>query len=466
MSERPDADSTEADPVTELRDDTTPEELQAPAVTPAAVGPGQPGLDRRPFAIAQDTRPTYFDHYWAKVPVWAQVLLVWVIGRVVTTALLQVFAANQAQTWQTPAHPDLWTFQSIWDGEWYRRIAEGGYPSVLPRNDEGRVTENAWAFMPVFPFLVRGIMLLTGLPFQVVGVLVSLAAGLAATYLFHRLLCTVVDRSTAMFATVLFSIAPLSPMLQIAYAESLQLMFVALLLVLLVERRWAVMAPVIVLASFTRPTGLAWALTLGLYLVYRWWQDRRGRDHFPRGEQLEVVGVTTLSVVAGFGWLLIAWIVTGDFHAYLDTELAWRSHYTGPGELVPFTAWFHGAHFWVGFFGGEAFADGSPARLIGGIVVTLVVIAAVAGALAAPVMKRLGIEVRIWLASYFLYLLAVFFPQSSTFRLLLPMFPALGVVALPRSPVYRVVAVAVSVLGQICWLYWMWYVIGHDWTPP
>ena len=48
--------------------------------------------------------------------------------------------------------------------------------------------------------------------------------------------------------------------------------------------------------------------------------------------------------------------------------------------------------------------------------------------------ERDGVDVRFWLASYALYLLAVFFPQSSTFRLLVPMFPLLGVVAQPRLP--------------------------------
>ena len=43
-----------------------------------------------------------------------------------------------------------------------------------------------------------------------------------------------------------------------------------------------------------------------------------------------------------------------------------------------------------------------------------------------PAVKRLGVDLRFWVASYALYLLAVFFPQSSTFRLLMPMFPLLG----------------------------------------
>ncbi|MFD0997436.1 mannosyltransferase family protein [Pseudoclavibacter chungangensis] len=409
-------------------------------------------MDRTPFTVSHDTRQTYAGYYWSKLPLWLQIVVVYVASRLLATTIMLAFAANQDDTWQTSARPGLVEFSNLWDAQWYERIATGGYPSELPRNDEGRVTENAWAFMPVYPMLVRIGMLLTGLPFGVVAMTLSLVFGLVSAFLFHRLMTTVLDRSTAMFATVLYCIAPLSPMLQVGYAESLQMCFVSALLICLVERRWALMAPLVVLASFTRPSGLAWALTLGLYFLYRWWRLRRDGLEFPRRDVVALLGLGALSVLAGFGWLLVAWLVTGDFHAYLDTELAWRAHYTGPGELVPFTAWYHAGEFWIGG--------------VAGIVTVTVVLLAMAVLLALPIMRRLGIEIRLWLVSYVLYLVAVFFPQSSVFRLFMPIFPVLGVLALPRSPLVRVLLVAGSIVGQLVWITWCWYVIGHDWTPP
>jgi hypothetical protein len=64
------------------------------------------------------------------------------------------------------------------------------------------------------------------------------------------------------------------------------------------------------------------------------------------------------------------------------------------------------------------------------------------------------------------YLLAVFFPQSSTWRILLPIAPLLGIVALPRSRLYRVVVVVLFLVLQWVWLDWCWWVDGYDWTPP
>ena len=57
-----------------------------------------------------------------------------------------------------------------------------------------------------------------------------------------------------------------------------------------------------------------------------------------------------------------------------------------------------------------------------------------------------------WSTSYALYLLAVFFPQSSTFRILAPLFPLLGAFALPRARWYRWGIVVLFLALQVGWL--------------
>ena len=159
----------------------------------------------------------------------------------------------------------------------------------------------------------------------------------------------------------------------------------------------------------------------------------------------------------GVAWLLIAWGMTGSFTAYTDTELAWRASYIGYTELVPFTPWFQAAVWWANWWQVPAWL------VIGGLVVLIVWVAV---CLFLPPVRRLGVDIRFWLASYSLYLLAVFFPQSSTFRLLMPLFPALGALAVPRSRVYRVALVVVFILGQWAWIHVAWWVDGYDWSPP
>ncbi|PJJ62263.1 hypothetical protein [Compostimonas suwonensis] len=387
---------------------------------------------------------------YRRTPWWAKVLAIFVIARALTTVMLLVLASVQGENAWTGASPGYFDYATLWDGRWYNIVAGWGYPSELPMTDDGHVAENAWAFMPAYPGIVSALMFLTGLPWGVAAVIVSVVFGLGTALLFYKLMAKVLEPQAALFSVVLLCVAPVSPLMQLAYAESMFLFLIALALYLLLERRYWLLFPVLAVMAFTRPGALAFALALALHVVYRWFT--RARDPFPVRERVAAASATVFSGIMGVAWLLIAWAVTGDFSAYTDTELAWRSAYIGYVDLVPFTAWFQGGNWWLH----------GPL----GSVVVAVLILGFAALLFTPIVKRLGVDLRFWIASYALYLLAVFFPQSSTFRLLAPLFPLLGAIALPKSAVYRVAVVIVSLALQLGWLLICWGVDGRDWTPP
>jgi hypothetical protein len=380
----------------------------------------------------------------------ARILVIFIASRLVTTGLMLWFAARQQPNAWTGASPSYADFATLWDGHWYFIIALSGYPSDLPVNDSGQVGENAWAFMPVYPAIVRAVMEVTGQEFAVVAVVVSVVSAFAAALVFYRLMRLVLPEGTAMFSVVLFCFAPLSPILQVSYAESLHAFLLTVALYLLLRREYWTLAPIVAVMSLTRPSGLAFALALGLHVLHRWFTRRR--DPFPRREVVASVTVGAFSVLCGFAWLLVAAAVTGSITAYTDTELAWRAPYIGHRELVPLTPWILGAEFWL------------PG--VTGMLVLAVVVAAFVAFMFSPWVVRLGVDLRFWVASYALYLLAVFFPQSSTFRLLVPVFPLWGALAQPRSTVYRVAIVLACIAGQWGWIHIAWWVDGYDWTPP
>ena len=383
-------------------------------------------------------------------PWWAPVVAIWAASRLVTTSLVLALANVQGANAWTGARPLYADFANMWDGRWYNIVAVAGYPAVLPVTPTGEVAENAWAFMPGYPAIVRLLMELTGAQWAPTAVFVSLAFSLGTALLFYRVMRRVLDDGTALFSVVLFCVAPLSPLLQFGYAESIYLFFLTLALYLLLERRYVALFPVIAVMALTRPSGLAFALAMALHVGYRW--VTRRTDSFPLRERVLSASVAVFSGVMGLAWPIAAWAVTGSITAYTDTELAWRAPYIGYLELVPFTAWFQSGVWWLGM----------PL----GLIVVTALILAFAVFMVTPAVKRLGVDLRFWAASYALYLLAVFFPQSSTFRLLMPMFPLLGAVAQPRSPVYRIGIVLLFIAGQWGWLLIAWGVDGVDWTPP
>lgn len=379
------------------------------------------------------------------------VLAVFAASRVVSTAILLAFARAQPANGWTDAAPGYFEFANLWDGRWYERIAAAGYPEQLPRTDDGHITENAWAFMPVYPLVVRAVMLLTGFEWQLAAVAVSVLAGAGAALVFFVLMRQVLgDPDRALFAVALLCFGVVSPLFQVAYAESLHLLLLFTALLLVVRRRYLVLLPIVAMMAFTRPTGVPFALFLALHMGHRWW--RRREERFEKGEVVASVLATVVSGVCGLAWPAIAWAVTGSITAYTDTELAWRAPYIGWQPLVPFTAWVQGANWWLGI----------PL----GVIVLALVLIAFAGAMLSPWVRRLGVELRLWAVAYALYLLAVFFPQSSTLRLLLPMAPLVGALAIPRSRVWRGALVILVIAAQIGWVHLVWWVDGADWTPP
>jgi len=388
-------------------------------------------------------------------PWWVQVLVIFAASRVVTTIIMLVFAwLQQANPW-TGAHPDYFSFAQIWDGTWYHIVSLSGYPAHLPLDSAGHVEQNTWAFLPVYPFLCGAIVAVTGLPFSVVGVFVSVGFAAGTALVFYKILAPTLGHGTAMFSVVLFCFAPLSPILQVDYAESMQLFFLACALLYLTRRNYWVMLPYVAFMSFTKPTGLAFALALGLHVIVR--IVKRQDDPFPLREVVASVSATIAAGLLGYAWPFIAGAVTGVPDAYTATELSWRAPYVGWGGLVPFEPWIQGASWWLKWIGSTA--------TIGYLLLAAAVILFALLLFTKPV-KRLGVDLRIWIASWTIYLLAVFFPQSSVFRLFVPIFPILGAAAQPRSLAYRIGIVLLFVTGQIGWIYIAYWSNGYDWTPP
>lgn len=377
---------------------------------------------------------------FSRWPWYLQVLALWAAARLFSLAVLAAVARFQpAGPWWGPS-PTYWQFINIWDAEWYSRIYENGYPDAVPRDPAGKALENEWAFYALFPLLVRGLTTVTGLGWSVLAPIVAMAAGAAAALVIYRLFRLRAGRGTALWGVLFVAVFPVSPILQIPYAEALNLLLLAGALYLLVERRYLAAVPVVVLMCLSRPVGVPFALTVGLVLLIR--LARRRQAGFPAPEAWRLTALTAVAGAAALAWPALAWAGTGDLRAYTDTESAWRF-----GDLVPFKPWLTMAENLVG-------------PVFGPVLLAALLLAA-ALYLTSPPVRRLGLELQLWCASYLLYLLVFLNPQTSTFRLLLPLFPlALSAAWLSRSKAYRgTVAVAFLVL-QIVWVAWLW-----RWTP-
>lgn len=342
-----------------------------------------------------------------------------------------------------------------WDAQWYQRIAVDGYPTALPLTDVGEVAHNAWAFMPLYPWLATVVGAVLG-SWAAGGVAIALIAGLGCALVLRRLLLPTIGASASLWAVAFFACAPVAAMFQVAYPETLFLLLLMLGILCLRARAYAGMYAIVPAMAFLRPGVLAFALMLGLFGLWRW-RSRRA-ESLRKKEVVHLTALTALATALGLSWPLIAAGVTGQPDAYLQTELSWRRLWMGDeGGFAPFEGWFQAADYWFRAWGLD------PAWSSGAVIVVVVVAAAL---LVEPHIRRLGIEVRLWAASYLVYLLAVFLPQSSLLRLLFPLSPLWGAVAQPRSVAWRATILSGCVLGQGWWI-WSVYGLGDQfWHIP
>ncbi|SEF04025.1 hypothetical protein SAMN04489740_3945 [Arthrobacter alpinus] len=382
-----------------------------------------------------------------RAPWWLKVTLLYLAARLVSYAILLGAAWHAEESPWGGRQPDYLTFIDRWDAGWYERIFDGGYPTTIPRNENGTAQPNQWAFYPVFPLLARGLSAITGLGWPAAGAIVATAAGLGAALMIYVLFKNFASPGTALWGVAFFAMFPISPVLQVPYAESLGVFFLAAALHFLIRGNYWASLPMVVLLCLSRPAGVPFAAVVLLHLLLRW----QKRQPFPARDVVAGTVLLLASGVMAFAWMLIAWWVTGERTAYTDTETAWRG-----SELVLFKPWFDAGVDLVGPLWGPVL----PVLFVG--------LAALY--LNSRAVRLIGLELRIWCAMYMLYLLAVLHPQSSTFRMLLPLFPlALAAAFISRSRAYRWSVLVMFTLLQVVWVVWLWQFsaisTGQAWPP-
>ncbi|HET9020692.1 MAG TPA: hypothetical protein VFN34_02320 [Ornithinibacter sp.] len=345
-------------------------------------------------------------------------LVVYLVSRVV--ALLALWLA--AAWFQNPAgvghaDPALGDMFGLWDGVWYERIVRDGYPVPLPVDaDTGRVTYSAWAFYPLYPYLVKGVML-TGVSFTMAGGLLNLVLGGLAAVLVWSVLRSGVhaDRQPqrdrlALVAACLWCFYPTTAVMLKPYTEALAAALVAGALLLLVRRRYLLVAAVSVPLGLTRGVAPALGCAAVIHLVVRWREDRAAGVRPLHGQRASAVVMLGALGVSAVAWPAIAGLVTGVPTAFFDVQAAWGQR---PGK-GPFVLWFEWA--W-------------QSKGLAGVVVLVALVSTYVVLVLGRHGRWIPIEARAWALAYPLYLFAVVRPITSMWRFLLLDFPLAALVA-------------------------------------
>ena len=243
-------------------------------------------------------------------------LAAYAASRVVTglAVALAAFAAGK------PADRVLTT----WDGRWYEKIADHGYPISVPQGEwaagTGHRVQSEIAFFPLYPLLIRLVDPVLPGGSSTAGVIVTLVCGALATALIWQLTAWVADRETANRAAVLFCFSPGAFVLSLVYAEALMLALGAGCLLALLQRRWVAAGVLAALASATRPNAAAFVVACAWAAGAAVWQRREWR----------ALVAAALAPVGAVAFLAFLWWHTGEPGIYFRVQA------DGWGEAIDF----------------------------------------------------------------------------------------------------------------------------------
>ena len=356
----------------------------------------------------------------------------------------------RAPVWDDPRYTsdlglitDVW---ARWDSVWFLRIAEHGYGAY----------PNDTAFFPLYPALVGALGRVLLGHYVLAGILVSLAAGLAAFALLYRLAEPRLGADGARRAVLYVALFPASLFLQAVYSESLYLLL-ALAVFVLAERGRLPEASVLAgLAVLTRPSAVAIVPALALLA----WRARRTR------------GLAALAFApAVFAvYPLLLWWRIGEPFAFLSAQGHWGRELS---PLGPLGGLYHGLR--AGVAGARQLVAGDGGAVywevpgwdplhVAAINVSLAVFLLVFGALSVVAWRRLGAPYGLFAAASLLLPLSVpadDWPLQSLPRFGLTVFPLfLALAALGGRPRAHTAIVGISgvFLGIAVsqWALWQW----------
>jgi Mannosyltransferase (PIG-V) len=244
---------------------------------------------------------------WTRAAIWAAALFAFF-----------VFVPNRhprSARWDDPSLThDLGAFTDVWarwDSVWFLRIAEHGYDAA---------SGAASAFYPLYPATVAGLGRVLFGHYVLAGILISLAAALAAFLLLYRLAEERLGAEGARRTVLYLAVFPFALFLQAVYSESLYL-FLTLAAFALAERRQFLAAGGVTgLALLTRPTGVALLPALALLA----WRER---------DRLRALGSLAVAPVLFAAYPLYLWQAEGDPWAFLRAQRIWSRHLSPAGPL-------------------------------------------------------------------------------------------------------------------------------------
>jgi hypothetical protein len=139
---------------------------------------------------------------------------------------------------------------SLFDGQWYLKLAHYGYPAAAVPG------KSVLGFLPLYPLVIRAVAGVSSFSLLGAALITSFTGGLISAVLVQRVATLWWGEATARRATLVFCVFPGSVVFSMAYSECLTLPLVLGCLLALACRRWLGAGLLAGLASAVEPAAL------------------------------------------------------------------------------------------------------------------------------------------------------------------------------------------------------------------
>lgn len=234
----------------------------------------------------------------------------WLIWPVATLAVTRLAAlAVIVLATHRRSGVDLKAAMSTWDGSWYLRAAQHGWPSHVPMV-AGHVTQSTIAFFPGLPLAIRAVAWIPGISFFAAAMIVEVAFQISTVVLVWVLAADLWGDEAARRAVVVLCVFPGAFIFSLIYSEPLLFTCALGCLLALRKHRWLVAGIAAGLGTAVTPTGVALVACCALASAVAIGRRREWRS----------VIAPVLAPAGIVGYLLYLTASTGDLHAWTATE--------------------------------------------------------------------------------------------------------------------------------------------------
>jgi Mannosyltransferase (PIG-V) len=222
-----------------------------------------------------------------------------------------VYTAALMASWLFPSIHPLSALGSSWDGGWYLKIAQHGYPAHMYQEGLG----SRWAFFPAWPMAIRAFGVVTRLPLPDAASILALFFGLTSAVTVWLAVQAHLGRQVADRAVLFYVFFPLALVLSMGYTEGLFITAAGACLYAISRRWWLIAALSAVVGSLTRDAGAVLILVVVVAALTELHQRRR----LEARPALAVV-IAPLGLVA---FMAYGWIRVGTPLAFIAAEKFW-----------------------------------------------------------------------------------------------------------------------------------------------